>query len=146
MKKLFLMFVVMLALIICLCGCLEIDPNADDTIPQVQASVEKNTVKRPTVPHSLMEASTIVVKKARNTDIGKEVVLEGDAKDEVLSILNNSGWINAALKFGASHQFTIGETSIGYASDVGVFLDLEEGMSLELSKEQRLFINSLLGE
>ena len=140
------MLVVMLALIICLCGCSEINSTADATIPQVQASVEKNTVKRPTVPHSLMEASTIVVKKVRNTDIGKEVVLDGDAKDEVLSILNNSGWRNGLLKFGASHQFAIGETSIGYASDVGVFLDLEEEISLELSEEQRAFINSLLGE
>ena len=143
MKKLFLMLVVMLALIICLCGCSEIDPNADATIPQVQASVEKNTVKRPTVPHSLMEASTIVVK---NLFTEEEIVLEGHVKDDVLSILNDSGWEKYQTKTLADYCFVIDDTFLYYTVSQGLFNDRDQDMHLWLSEEQRAFINSLLGE
>ena len=133
----------MLALIICLSGCSEIDPNADATIPQTQASVEKNTVKRPTVPHSLMEASTIVVK---NLLTEEEIVLEGHVKDDVLSILNDSGWEKYQTKTLAEYCFVIDDTVLYYTISQGLFNDRDQDMHLWLSEEQRLFINSLLGE
>ena len=89
------------------------------------------------------DSSTIVVK---NLFTEEEIVIEGHVKDDVLSILNDSGWEKYQTKTLADYCFVIDDTFLYYTVSQGLFNDRDQDMHLWLSEEQRAFINSLLGE
>ena len=68
-----------------------------------------------------------------------------DAQAEILSALNSGKWVDGVTNCGHDYEFTTKNETIRYHSSCGTFIDITNGQAMELSDEDRMSINSLLG-
>ena len=71
--------------------------------------------------------------------------LTEDAQAEILSALNSGKWVDGVTNCGHDYEFTTKNETIRYHSSCGTFIDITNGQAMELSDEDRMSINSLLG-
>ena len=68
-----------------------------------------------------------------------------DAQAEILSALNSGEWVDDVTNCGHDDEFTTKNETIRYHSSCGTFIDITNGQAMELSDENRMSINSLIG-
>ena len=68
-----------------------------------------------------------------------------DAQAEIISALNSGEWVDDVTNCGHDYEFTTKNETIRYHSSCGTFIDITNGQAMELSDENRMSINSLLG-
>ncbi len=68
-----------------------------------------------------------------------------DVHKEILSLLNNGGWIDDVTNCGYDYEFDVDDTTIRYHSECGTFIDMANECSLTLAEEDRITVNRLLG-
>ncbi len=71
--------------------------------------------------------------------------LTEDAQAEIISALNSGEWVDGVTNCGHDYEFTTKNETIRYHSECGTFIDVTNGQAMELSDEDRMSINSLLG-
>lgn len=71
--------------------------------------------------------------------------LTEDAQAEIISALNSGEWVDDVTNCGHDYEFTTKNETIRYHSSCGTFIDITNGQAMELSDENRMSINSLIG-
>ena len=73
-----------------------------------------------------------------------EITLTNEQASYMVSIWENGEWGNDNLKISCPYYFTFYEQEITYSSEMGVFNDWVNNRFLQISKEERDYINSFI--
>lgn len=73
------------------------------------------------------------------------VELKRKDKNYIVDLLNEATWINAVPNCGYNFFFYTQEQELTYQSTCGEFTDITNYKSTEVSEEQRIAINAILG-
>ena len=81
----------------------------------------------------------------KNIETGSYAVLDDGDRLYIQSIWDGSNWRNDITKTLSPYSFTLdSDLDIFYSAEAGVFNDRNRGMSLFVSEEQRIAINSII--
>jgi hypothetical protein len=87
---------------------------------------------------------TNITVRSKNQNPNTEFQLSADEIETLVSIWNNANWEPDITKTGYDYVFEFSETELRYSSEVGIFNDPDNNRHLELTEEERIWINSFL--
>ena len=87
---------------------------------------------------------TNITVRSRHKNPNTEFELSADEIATVVTIWNDGNWEPDVTKTGYDYVFTFTDTEIRYSSEYGIFNDPDNNRHLELTEEQRIWVNSFL--
>ncbi|MBQ7355034.1 MAG: hypothetical protein IJW62_05905 [Clostridia bacterium] len=127
----------LLALLLTACLLLSACGNSPEETTTISTTTANTTGSTPP------ELFTITV-QSKNTNPNTEFELSADKIATVVSIWDNGNWKPYITKTGYDYVFVFSDTEIRYSSEVGIFNDPDNNRHLELTEEQRIWVNSFL--